>query len=78
MFQNDATTNLFSVADKNGLKLILFDMFICGDNKMTERRTPKLVWVHAANGENSGLATGGKPGLQLSKMNPHSSKWFKL
>ena len=46
--------NLFPFISKDGMKTILFDIFLCGPNQITERRTPQRVWQSIYNYPNSG------------------------
>jgi len=46
--------NLFPFVSKDGLKTILFDIFLCGPHQITERRTPQRVWRSIRNYPNSG------------------------
>ena len=46
--------SIFPLVSKNGLKKILFDIFLCGPNQITDRRTPMCVWRSIRNYPNSG------------------------
>lgn len=48
-------TKTFPLVSKNGLKTVLFDLFISGDNQITERRTPQCVWRSIRNYPNVGI-----------------------
>ena len=46
--------SIFPVVSKDGLKKILFEIFLCGPNQITDRRTPMCVWRSIRNFPNSG------------------------
>ena len=46
--------SIFPFVSKDGLKTILFEIFLCGPNQITDRRTPMCVWRSIRNYPNSG------------------------
>ena len=46
--------SIFPLVSKDGLKTILFEIFLCGPNQITDRRTPQCVWRSIRNYPNSG------------------------
>ena len=45
---------IFPTVSKDGMKTILFDIFLYGPNQMTDCRTPQCVWQSFCNYPNSG------------------------
>ena len=47
-------SHLFPYISKEGMKTILFDIFLCGPNQIKDRRTPQCVWRSIRDYPNSG------------------------
>ena len=46
--------SIFPLVSKDGLKKILFEIFLCSPNQITDRRTPHCVWRSIRNYLSSG------------------------
>ena len=44
---------IFPSVSKNGMKMILFDIFLCGPNQITDHHTPQCAWRSYRNYPNS-------------------------
>ena len=51
---NCLNKKIFPPVSKDGLKTVLFDIFLSGPNQMTGRRTPQCVWRSIRNYPNAG------------------------